>query len=203
MSSFLGQVIIAVIVGYAAGAIPFAYLAGRLLKGQDIRQLGDGNVGAENAYRELGPRIGIAVGSADIAKGALVVVLLQSIGFAEGAALSSGAAAVVGHNWPVVLQFKGGRGAATTLGVLLVVLFPVAWIACAACSAVALTRRGTTAACATMFVPLPLIAWMMGYPVHLILYSIGLPVVVGAVHFYQVVLPDYHRTGRLSLTPRD
>ena len=203
MDSFLVQVIVAVVIGYAVGAVPFAYLAGRFLKGQDIRQLGDGNVGAENAYRELSPRIGLAVGSADIAKGVLVVVLLQRMGFAEGAALSSGAAAVVGHNWPVILQFKGGRGAATTLGVLLVTLFPVAFISAAACAAAALARRGTTAASAAMFIPLPFIAWMMGYPVHLILYSLGLPLVVGVVHFYQVVMPVYQRTGRLSLTPRE
>lgn len=203
MVSSLAQVAVAVAVGFAAGSIPFAYLAGRLLKGQDIRLLGDGNVGAENAYRELGPKIGIAVGFADIAKGALVVALFHRIGFAEGAVLSSGAAVVAGHNWPLVLQFKGGRGAATTVGVLLVALFPASLISFAACAAAALARRGSTAACAAMFAPLPFIALMLGYPVHLILYAIGLPVVVSIIHFYQVVLPHYQRTGRLSLSARE
>ena len=204
--SFLAEVAIAVAVGYVVGAIPSAYLAGRLIKKQDIRHLGDGNVGAENAYRELGPRAGVAVGLADIAKGAFCVALFKGVGFAEGAALSSGAAAVVGHNWPVFLQFNGGRGAATTVGALLVALFPVAFIPGALALVCLFWRRGhtgrraaqgilpgdvsSTAACAALFIPLPLVSWALGYPVNLILYSIALPLVVGVVHFYGVVLPS-------------
>ena len=203
--SFLFEVSIAVAVGYAVGAIPSAFLAGRIFKKQDIRRLGDGNVGAENAYRELGPKVGLAVLVADIGKGAFCVGLMNGIGFAEGAVLSSGAAAVVGHNWPVFLQFKGGRGAATSIGALLVALYPAAFIAGALGLMTLLRgsrnsgerRRGllprefnATRACAATFIPLPLVAWGLGYSVSLILYSIALPSMVGIVHFFQMTVPS-------------
>ena len=203
--SFLFQVSIAVAVGYAVGAIPSAFLAGHIFKKQDIRWLGDGNVGAENAYRELGPKVGLAVLVADIGKGAFCVALIKGIGFAEGAALSSGAAAVVGHNWPVFLQFKGGRGAATSMGALLAALYPAAFIAGAVGMMTLLRgsgdsgerRRGLlprefsgTRACAATFVPLPFVAWGLGYSVGLIVYSLALPVMVGIVHLYQMTAPS-------------
>jgi acyl phosphate:glycerol-3-phosphate acyltransferase len=61
--------------GYFLGSIPTTYIAGRLLKDRDIRQMGDGNIGAQNAYRQLGARAGIAVGVIDAAKGTLVILI--------------------------------------------------------------------------------------------------------------------------------
>ena len=215
---FPAQFFIAVVVGYLIGSIPSAYLAGRLLKRQDIRRLGDGNVGAENACKELGPGIGILVAALDMSKGAVAVGLMTAAGFSEGAALAAGAAAVVGHNWSMFLQFRGGRGAATSAGALIVALFPVSLISGLIASALALAGKGTGTAGplrgrggffsgmvfgAAMFIPLPLLAWVFGYSVNLILYSIALPILVGVVHFYQVVLPFYHRTGRLSPRARE
>lgn len=214
----LAETAIAVAAGYALGSVPTAYLAARLLRRQDIRRLGDGNVGAENACKELGPAAGIAVAAVDIGKGALAVGLMKSVGFAEGPALAAGLAAVVGHNWSMFLQFRGGRGAATSAGALVVALYPVSLICGLIASALAMTGKGTGTTGplrgrsgsfsgmmfgAAMFTPLPLLAWTTGYSVNLILYSIALPVLVGVVHFYQVVLPYYHRTGRLSLRARE
>ena len=68
-----------VLVSYFIGSMPTAYLATRLLKGQDIRQLGDRNVGAANVYRSVGPRAGLAVGIIDIAKGAVAVLLVKGM----------------------------------------------------------------------------------------------------------------------------
>ncbi len=62
------------ILGYLLGSIPTAYVAGRLLRGRDIRQMGDGNVGAQNAFRQLGAKVGITIGIIDIGKGALAVL---------------------------------------------------------------------------------------------------------------------------------
>ncbi len=203
MDLLLVQVTISVVVGYLVGSIPSAYLAGLLTKGQDIRQLGDGNVGAENAYYQLGARTGIGVGAADIAKGAIVVLIIKVSGFSQGAVLAAGAGAVIGHNWPVFIQFRGGRGAATTLGVLAAVAYPASLIAAAPAAAFLLARRGTTAAIAGMLVPLPFLSLLTGQPPEIILFSVGLPLMVGIVHCFQVVLPYYHRTGRLSLRPKE
>lgn len=112
--------------GYVSGATPFGYLAGKL-KGMDIRQHGSGNIGATNAIRVLGKGIGIPVFILDLLKGWLPVWLAKAwlITLPEGAALVStgavvtGLAAVLGHMFTFWLGFKGGKGVATTTGVLL------------------------------------------------------------------------------------
>ncbi len=111
--------------GYFSGALPFGYLAGRL-KGIDIRQHGSGNIGATNVIRVLGKGIGIPVFLLDLVKGWLPVwlttVWLPTLGM-EGsllttAAVAAGFAAVLGHMFTFWLGFKGGKGVATTTGVL-------------------------------------------------------------------------------------
>ena len=99
-----------VVLGYFLGSIPTAYIAGRLLKGRDIRHMGDGNVGARNAFHELGPKAGVAIGIVDAGKGALAILVAQAANIPQVAVLLTGAAAVIGHNWPVFLGFRGGRG---------------------------------------------------------------------------------------------
>ena len=217
----LAQASIAVLVGYLFGCFPSAYIAGRICRKADIRQLGDGNAGAENVCNELGPRTGLAVAAADIGKGILAVAIFRVAAFPETAALSAGATAVVGHNWPIFLQFRGGRGAATTAGALIMALNPVALIPAGIAIALALSGKGTGTAGplrsdqkggggfsgmtfgVALFAPLPLLAWVLGYPLYLVFYALGLPIVVGIVHFYEVVLPFFRRTGRLSLRARE
>ena len=106
-------------VAYLIGSFPTSTLAARWLKRQDIRNLGDQNAGAANVYRNLGARAGLTVGTVDIAKGALAVLLVKFIGGGTALQMTAGLAAVAGHNWPFFLQFRGGRGAATTLGVFM------------------------------------------------------------------------------------
>lgn len=197
----LAELVIAAGAGYVIGAFPTAYVVGRVLKGRDIRQLGDGNVGAENAARVLGPTAGIAVGILDIFKGTLAVLIFDVADFAIGPQLLAGFMAVVGHTWPIFLKFKGGRGAATTLGVLIQTLYPASWAALVGILLL-LMRKSTLTACAAAFVLLQPIIWGLGYPVYLALYALGLPVMVGLIHLHQVILPAYQRTGQLSLRPK-
>ena len=113
-----GQVIL-VIAAYLGGSLPFGYWAGRL-HGIDIRQAGSGNTGATNVWRVLGRRVGIPVLLLDIAKGFVPALIgLQMAG--AGTAIVAGAAAVVGHTFPVFLGFGGGKGMATSAGVVLAV----------------------------------------------------------------------------------
>ena len=115
------KIIFGVLVSYLVGAIPTAYLFGRFLKGIDIRQHGSGNVGAANAFRILGKGPGTAVLLIDILKGAIVTSLVASLfGLTDPMMrVCLGAVAVCGHNWTVFLNFKGGKGIATSLGVLI------------------------------------------------------------------------------------
>jgi len=113
-------------ISYLIGSIPTAYIFGRLLKGIDIRKFGSGNVGATNALRVLGKPAGITVLLLDILKGFLVVFFLGNFITSRTAGISDittrvvlGICGICGHNWTIFLKFKGGKGMATTLGVLL------------------------------------------------------------------------------------
>ncbi len=114
------------IVSYLLGSIPTAFLMGRILRKIDIRQHGSGNVGATNAFRVLGKKIGTAVLLADIAKGFAAVGLAKNLFYEPVPEISlnaylccSALTVVAGHNWTVFLSFKGGKGMATSLGALL------------------------------------------------------------------------------------
>ena len=115
-----------IIISYFLGSIPSAYILGRMFKGQDIRKQGSGNVGATNLYRLAGKLPALSALLGDILKGWLAVYLLGSFYSRFNLPCSVswvrvifGLAAVCGHNWPVFLHFQGGKGVATSLGVLL------------------------------------------------------------------------------------
>lgn len=172
----------AIIMGYLLGSFPSAYIAGRRLRGVDIREVGDGNMGTANAWRELGARAGIAVIIVDMGKGAAAMLIATAIGVPLPALLFVGLAAVAGHNWPLFLGFRGGRGAATTIGVLLP-LMPGAMVPPLAIAAVPLLiTRNVIVAGSFLFIPLPFFAWLLGAPGVYIFYCIALPCVVGLTH---------------------
>ena len=172
-----------VLLGFIVGSIPTAYIAGRLLKGVDIRQVGDENMGAANAFRQLGAKVGVAVGIIDAGKGVVAILIAQAASLPQVAVLFTGTAAVVGHNWPVFIGFRGGRGECTTIGVLLgVITQPILIVAGPAVLAL-IIRRNVILASAVLFIPLPLVCWWLGVPGALVAYSIGLPCLVGFTHF--------------------
>lgn len=112
---------ISVSLAYLIGSIPVAYIFGRVLKNLDIREHGSGNMGATNAFRVLGRGPGIAVLILDTIKGIIPVTLVaNAFGLTDALSLVIIAvAAVAGHNWTIFLGFRGGKGMATTLGVLI------------------------------------------------------------------------------------
>ena len=170
-------------IGYLLGSIPTAYIAGHILKGDDIRQLGDENMGAANAFRELGSKTGILIGIIDAGKGALAVIIAQATSMPQYVVMIAGAAAVIGHNWPIFIGFRGGRGASTTIGVLLASVTQPMLILGGPAILALLIKKNTTFACAVLFIPLSLVGWWVGTPVPLIIYSVALPCLVGFTHF--------------------
>ncbi len=171
--------ILAIVIGYLLGSIPFAYIAARLKKGVDIRQIGGGNVGALNAMREVGVAVGLAVLFADIAKGLLAVLIAHWFGLSLIWVFVVGFATVIGHNWPIFLKFKGGRGAATTMGVLLALVPREFGIIFAIMVLIVVVTSNFRLGMVIGFAFLPLIVWQFGGSGNLIIYSLVLPLFCG------------------------
>ena len=117
--------IVAVVLGYLLGSIPSAYIATRIATGKDIRQMGGGNVGGLNTFREVGAKPALAVGIVDLGKGAAAVAIAYwLLDVPQLFVMLAGLAAAIGHMWMVFLKFSGGKGMGATFGAL-AVLMPV------------------------------------------------------------------------------
>lgn len=156
-------ILIAVVAGYLLGSIPFGLLATRLAGLGDIRSIGSGNIGATNVLRTGNRWVAAVTLVLDVAKGAVAV--LTGATFGPVAALAGGAAAFLGHIFPVWLGFRGGKGVATYLGVLIgldwlvAAAFAVIWLGIAA-----ITRRSSASALAASAAA-PIVAWLAAGPV--------------------------------------
>ncbi len=117
MDIWLG--IASVIVGYLLGGFPTAYIVARLRKGIDIREVGVRNMGAGNTIKEVGKLEGAVVSIVDIGKGTAVIYIALGFGVSLPWVLLAGFAAILGHNYPVYIGFRGGQGAATIIGIFL------------------------------------------------------------------------------------
>ena len=112
-------------IGYLLGSMPNGYLAGRWLKGIDLRQCGSGSTGATNVLRNVGKAPALVVFLLDVGKGALAVLLAKSFGLNDWVQVLAGLAALAGHIWPLWLGWKGGKAVATGLGMFLGLAWPV------------------------------------------------------------------------------
>ena len=127
VAGFSPALIAAIAAGYLIGSIPFGLVLTRMAGLGDIRRIGSGNIGATNVLRTGNKSLAVVTLLLDVGKGALVVLVVsRNWGFVGlmDAGLFAGLATVLGHNFPVWLQFRGGKGVATTMGVLLGSLFP-------------------------------------------------------------------------------
>lgn len=122
----LPSLVLTIALGYACGSLPFGLWVGLLTRRVDVRTLGSGNLGATNVYRSLGPVAGIVTLILDMAKGAAPALLIPNSalgdtfpGGPEWCALTAGIAAVFGHAWTFLADFRGGKGVATAGGVML------------------------------------------------------------------------------------
>ena len=171
-------------LGYVIGSIPFGYLAG-MAKGVDIREKGSGNIGTTNTIRILGWKIGSLVFIADTAKGAIPVLLLETLDTSSGnLPLAVGIAVILGHNYSCFLRFKGGKGIATTAGVLIVWAPVVLGIALATwLIALGLTRTVAVASVAAATI-LPLAMWV----------AKPSPTTIGIAIFIAIMAAHRHRS---------
>jgi len=113
------KIVLIIISCYLLGSIPFGYIVGKLFKKIDIRELGSGNIGTANAFRILGPSLASLVLIGDIGKGIFSIYLVQYLNIDNLLIITiAGLAVICGHNWSLFLGFKGGKGIATTFGVV-------------------------------------------------------------------------------------
>lgn len=148
------MVIVSMIFAYLLGSISSSFIAGKMVSGVDIREHGSGNAGATNILRVIGWRVALVVLFADLVKGVLAISFahLATNGSFNAMALS-GLSAIIGHNWPVYFGFRGGKGVATTIGVLFTLSFFPALYAALAALVLLLTLRYVSLA-ALVFVAL-------------------------------------------------
>ena len=165
----------AALAGYLVGSIPFGLVFAFCAGYGDIRNLGSGNIGATNVLRTGNKALAAATLLLDGCKGAAAVLIVARFGPGPETALISGFSAVLGHNFPVWLRFKGGKGVATSLGVLLAAAWPVGLAACMAwLAAAALTRYSSLGAlCALVSAPF-FAHWLASPPVTALAVSLAL-----------------------------
>src|SRR4051812_43492092 len=154
---------ISVLLGYLAGSVPFAFLLARR-RGVDVRRVGSGNVGAANVMRTTGTGRAVAVVALDVAKGAAAVGLAHLGSGSVALFAATGAAAVVGHIYPVWLRFHGGKGVAVAAGVF-TVLAPLATAIAAVLFVLTVwATRYVSLGSVAASVALPPAAWLVGAP---------------------------------------
>lgn len=171
--------ITALILGYLLGSFPTAYIIGKWRKGVDIREVGVGNMGAANVFREIGPWEGILCWAGDVAKGSAAILVAQAIHLSQPWVLGAGAAAMLGHSFPLYIGFRGGKGGSTTMGIFLV-LTPIPMLITFAALAIPyiFVHRIFIAMC--IVAPfLPLLIWLLESSLILTLYALVLLLFMG------------------------
>jgi acyl phosphate:glycerol-3-phosphate acyltransferase len=168
---------LSVLLGYLTGSVPFAFLMARRA-GIDVRFTGSGNVGAANVLRTTGAWPGVAVMALDVGKGIAAVAIAYVMSGGVALAAVSGAAAVVGHIYPVWLRFHGGKGVAVAAGVF-TMLSPVATAIAAGLFLVTvwITRYVSLGSIAATLA-LPPVAWLTGEPRAVVLAAAGSAVLI-------------------------
>ena len=195
--------IIAVVLGYLLGSIPSAYIVTRVATGKDVRQLGGGNVGGVNVYREVGAIPALAVGIVDLGKGtAAVAIAYWLLGVSQPFVLLAVLAAVAGHNWMVFLKFSGGKGMGATIGALSI-LFPIYGypLGLAFFFGILLIpfiiTRNIALSMFVGLVSLPLISWLGMKSTPFLIFSIILGLII-AVKFFPTAKAAWARVGSIK-----
>jgi glycerol-3-phosphate acyltransferase PlsY len=163
--------IAALAFGYLCGSIPFGLILTRLAGTADIRSIGSGNIGATNVLRTGRKGLAAATLLGDVLKGTLAVLVVEHFGGRELALLAA-AGALLGHLFPVWLGFRGGKGVATYIGVLLVLAWPAALAFCAIWLVVAALSRYSSLAALAASAATPPLLWAFGRPAEAALFAL-------------------------------
>jgi glycerol-3-phosphate acyltransferase PlsY len=169
------EVMVSALIGYLLGCFQTAYIVGRVVKRIDIRTQGSNNAGASNVTMVLGWKYGAITAFADVFKASLAVILVRTIfpGSKE-LVFIAGASAVLGHIFPFFLKFKGGKGAASLIGMLLAIDLKIAIIAILTIAIITLVIDYIALGSIGMFTVLPVSTYAFNYPIICTLIGVGL-----------------------------
>ena len=192
----------ALAIGYLFGSIPFGLLLTRFSGGPDIRGIGSGNIGATNVLRTGRKGLAAATLLADMLKGTAAVLLTRYL-FGSEAAIAAGLGAFLGHVFPVWLGFKGGKGVATFIGVLLgfswvaVLIYAAIWIGIAAITRYS-SLSGLVACAAT-----PAVLWALDMPVAAVLFltMVVLVFILHRANIARLIAGTETRIGQSAVKP--
>ena len=165
------SIVITIIGSYLFGSIPSAYIAGRLRKGIDIREIGSRNMGAMNVFYKVGIVPGLLVLAMDIGKGAAAVALARWLDTPVIVEMLAGTIAVIGHGFPVWLKFRGGRGGATLIGVLFFLMPWGAPIGLSIFLVLLLLTRFPTLSYSIALLCFPFVGWLIYHRVDYAVFS--------------------------------
>ena len=177
------EIAVALLCAFALGSIPTAYIAGKAVSGLDIRSVGSGNPGTMNAVQHLGKAVGLTVLAVDAGKGILAVVIAQQLtANADPWVYVSAFAVTMGHNFTPALKFKGGKGAATVLGISAFMLWQITAISGAFGLLILVIVRHPVLAVTGVFVALNALTIATGQPVGQIVLCLALSFLVAGTH---------------------
>jgi glycerol-3-phosphate acyltransferase PlsY len=159
----IGIYILAIVIGYLLGSIPFGLVLTKLAGTEDLRSIGSGNIGATNVLRTGHKGLAAATLLCDMLKGTVAVLIAGYFGGPE-AAMLAGLAAFLGHLFPVWLKFNGGKGVAVYIGVLLGLFWPAAVVFCVLWLATAATSRYSSLSGLVASFVTPIFLWWFGHP---------------------------------------
>ncbi|SRR5579884_29005 len=162
----------AIVLSYLIGAVPTGLVVVRLLKGEDIRRHGSGNIGTVNVLRVAGPATAAAVLAVDILKGLVPVLLAARLTASPWIVVACALAAIAGHNWSVFLGFQGGKGIATSYGVLLGLAWPAALVAAAVWIVVVAITRYASLGSLLGVASVPLTLWWLHGPTAYVAFGV-------------------------------
>ena len=203
ITSPLALLLAAVAGGYLLGAIPFGVVIARAFGLGDLRKIGSGNIGATNVLRTGNKLAAFLTLVLDAAKGAIAVLVVRALGLGDDAAQLAGAAAFIGHLFPVWLGFAGGKGVATFLGTLLALSFPAGLAACATWLVVAAVLRISSLAALMAAVLSPLWLLVLGRD-DLLVLGVGLAALIVLRHranIARILARTEPRIGKRDKTP--
>lgn len=167
---------IAIIAAYLIGSVSFSYLVAKKIAGIDIRKHGSGNAGATNTLRVVGKGAALLVFALDIVKAMLAIAIGYFLTQDATVMYGCGFAAIIGHNWPIFFQFRGGKGVATTIGATaLMVFFPALIVGVIAIFSIVITRYVSLGSI-IFAVGLPFSVWLAGESISFIWISVGIAV---------------------------
>ena len=167
----IGIYILAIAIGYLLGSIPFGLLLTRFAGTADLRSIGSGSIGATNVLRTGNKGLAAATLIGDMLKGTVAVLIAGYFGGPD-AAMLAGLAAFLGHLFPVWLNFKGGKGVATYIGVLLGLFWPAAVVFCVLWLATAATSRYSSLSALVASFITPIFLWWFGHPALASLFAV-------------------------------